>query len=39
MNLERSVEIRKRMINNEIQELEIENGKHDNRQFYKKLEN
>jgi len=26
------------MINNEIQELEIENGKNENRKFYKKLE-
>jgi len=26
------------MINNEIKELEIENGKNDNRKFYKKLE-
>jgi len=38
MKLERSVEIRKRMINNEIKELEIENGKNDNRKFYKQLE-
>jgi len=28
----------KRMINNEIKELIIENGKNDNRKFYKKLE-
>ena len=26
------------MINNEIKELEIENGKTENRKFYKKLE-
>jgi len=26
------------MINNESKELEIENGKNDNRKFYKKLE-
>ena len=26
------------MINNKIKELEIENGKNDNRKFYKKLE-
>jgi len=39
MKLERSVEIKKReIINNEIKELEFENGKNDNRKFYKKSE-
>jgi hypothetical protein len=29
---------KREMINNEIKELEIENGKNDNRKCYKKLE-
>ena len=29
---------KREMINNKIKELEIENGKNDNRKFYKKLE-